>query len=285
MEVDQLKKDLRTLDAKGRNAMALSVPFPGRWSEEYLDGNPIAVARVYAQDGAPEDAVTFLKHYLDLTGPSETADGEMDPQTKFLRAATWYELAMLAFRSGKPEEGFANCQQSLKLAPNSVATLLAIINHLANTGQYEKAQPYCKTAAKLAGKDPRVNFQLGRIGLGSKNFGAAVTHFQRAFKANPRMFSAANNLAWILSTNPDKSIRDGGRAVEVAKSICEATSYKDYRFFDTLAAAYAENRDFENAILITKKGIEMASAKGDQKTVKSLNQRLEQFAAKKPVRD
>jgi len=285
LEVDQLKKDLRTLDAKGRNAMALSVPFPGRWSEEYLDGNPIAVARVYAQDGAPEDAVTFLKHYLDLTGPSETADGEMDPQTKFLRAATWYELAMLAFRSGKPEEGFANCQQSLKLAPNSVATLLAIINHLANTGQYEKAQPYCKTAAKLAGKDPRVNFQLGRIGLGSKNFGAAVTHFQRAFKANPRMFSAANNLAWILSTNPDKSIRDGGRAVEVAKSICEATSYKDYRFFDTLAAAYAENRDFENAILITKKGIEMASAKGDQKTVKSLNQRLEQFAAKKPVRD
>ena len=50
LDVDQLKKDLQTLDAKGRNGMALSVPFPGRWSEEHLDGNPIfGRARVRAR--------------------------------------------------------------------------------------------------------------------------------------------------------------------------------------------------------------------------------------------
>ena len=285
LDVDQLKKDLQTLDAKGRNGMALSVPFPGRWSEEHLDGNPILVARVYVQDGNPEDAVTFLKHYLNISKPSDTAGAKIDPQTNRLRAASWYELAMMAFRSGKPDEGFANCEQSLKLAPKSVPTLMAMISHLATTGEFDKARPYCQSIQKLAGGHPKVNFQLGRIGLGSKNYRAAVAHFERAFKANPRMFLAGNNLAWILATNKDEKIRDGKRAVEVAKSICEATQYKDYRFFSTLSAAYAEVSDYENAILITKKAIEMATAKGDDQTADLMNKRLELLESEKPVRD
>jgi tetratricopeptide (TPR) repeat protein len=288
LEVEQLKKDLQTLEVKGRDSMALSVPFPGRWSEEHLDGNPISVARVYVQDGTPDDAVAFLKHYLDITKPSDGADGKnakVDPKTNFLRAASWYELAMMAFRGGKPDEGYANCEQALKLAPKAVPTLLTMVTHLANTGDFEKAQPYCRSLQKLAGGDPNVNFQLGRIGMGSKNFSAAIFHFENAVKANPRMFTAANNLAWILATNKDEKIRDGKRAVEVAKSVCEATQYKDYRFFSTLGAAYAENGEFENAVAITEKAIDMAKAKGDETTVGSMKKRLKQYESEKPVRD
>ncbi len=288
LEVEQLKKDLQTLDASGRESMALSVPFPGRWSEKHLDGNPISVARVYVQDGSPEDAVAFLKHYLEITQPSEAADAagaKVDPQTNFLRAASWYELGMMAFRSGKPDEGYANCKQALKLAPKSVPTLLAMVTHLANTGEFKKAEPFCRSLQKLAGGNPSVNFQLGRVAMGSKNFKAAVYHFESAVKANPRMFSAANNLAWILATNEDEKVRNGGRAVEVATGICEATQYKDYRFFSTLSAAYAEDGDFENAIEIAKKAIEMASAKGDDRTIASMKKRIEQFESEEPVRD
>ena len=160
-----------------------------------------------------------------------------------------------------------------------------MIKHLANTGEFEKSRPYCKTIQKLAGGNPNVNFQLGRIAMGTKDIRMAVDLFDRAFKANPRMFTAANNLAWLLATNKDEKIRDGKRAVEVAKSICETTQYKDYRFFSTLAAAYAEDGDFENAISITKKAIEMATAKGDDRSVGSLSQRLELFESEKPVRD
>ncbi len=287
LEVDQVAKDLKTLDAKGRNSMALSVPFPGRWSEEHLDGNPIAVARVYVQDGSPEDAATFLKYYLEVSKPAEdgTSQSKIDPQTNRLRAAAAYELAMLAFRNGKPDEGFAHCETALKLAPKSVPVLLAMISHLATVGEFDKAQPYCDTVKQLAGNHPSVNFQLGRIALGKEDYRAAIDHFEATFKANPRQLAAANNLAWILATNSDQQIRDGKRAVEVATRICEVTQYKDDRFFSTLAAAHAENGDFENAIAITKKAIDLATAKGDQKTIASMNKRLKLFEAKTPVRE
>ena len=285
LNVDQVKKDLQTLDQKGRNGMALSVPFPGRWSEEHLDGNPIAVARVFIQDGAPVDAYKFLEHYLEVTAPSDATGKKLDRQTTLLRAASFYELGMMAFRARESDRGFAYCQQALKLAPNSVPTLLAMITHLANKGEFEKARPYCESAKKIAGGNPSVNFQLGRIELGRKNVDAAIDHFDKAYKGNTKMFAAGNNLAWILSTNQDQTIRDGKRAVEIAESICEATQYKDYRFFGTLAAAYAENGDFKNAVAITNKEIEMASARGDQESATSLKQRLKQFESEEPVRD
>ena len=114
---------------------------------------------------------------------------------------------------------------------------------------------------------------------------AAITFFDRAFESSPRMFAAGNNLAWILATNPDASIRDGMRAVEVAKKTCEMTGYKEYRLFSTLAAAYAESGDFAKAMEITQKAIQMASENNDQKTVDAMKERQIQFKSGSPVRD
>ena len=166
-----------------------------------------------------------------------------------------------------------------------ISTSAICSRQLEIVGEFDKAQPYCDTVKQLAGNHPSVNFQLGRIALGKKDYGAAIDHFEATFKANPRQLAAANNLAWILATNSDQQIRDGKRAVEVATRICEATQYKDYRFFSTLAAAHAEDGDFENAIAITKKAIDLATAKGDQKTIASMNKRLKLFEAKSPVRE
>lgn len=286
-DVSQVAKDLQTLDAEGRNSMALAVPFPGRWSEEYLDGNPIAVARVYVQDGNPADAKTFLKYYLEISKPAEDGSSNQQnlAQTNRIRAAAWHELGMLSLRSGEAETGLAYCKEALALAPDSVPTLLAIISQMATSGDFESAIPYCEPVQKIAAANPNVSFQLGRVAMGIKNYREAVGHFESAFKANPRMLSAGNNLAWLLATNDDEQIRDGSRAVEVAKRVCDATQYSDYRYFSTLAAAYAESGDFENAVAITKKAIEMATAKGDERTVASMHERLKMFESSRPVRD
>ncbi len=62
---------------------------------------------------------------------------------------------------------------------------------------------------------------------------------------------AYNNLAWILATCEDQKFRDGKRALIVAR---KAVDLKPSSInCSTLAAAYAENGIFEEAINIMKK--------------------------------
>lgn len=60
--------------------------------------------------------------------------------------------------------------------------------------------------------------------------------------------SAVNNLAWLLATCPDAKFRDGEEAIKFARQVCELTEWQNPMYFDTLAAAYAENGQFDLAV-------------------------------------
>jgi tetratricopeptide (TPR) repeat protein len=91
--------------------------------------------------------------------------------------------------------------------------------------------------------------------------GPALEQLQRALKiletltANvpdnedykARLSQLLNNIAWRLATSPVIELRDGRRAVELATRACELTDYENANWVDTLAAAYAEARNFDAA--------------------------------------
>ena len=64
----------------------------------------------------------------------------------------------------------------------------------------------------------------------------------------PEAPAGLNGLAWLLATCPDPGVRDGKRAVELAKEACKSALGKKGNELDTLAAAYAETGQFEEAV-------------------------------------
>ena len=81
----------------------------------------------------------------------------------------------------------------------------------------------------------------------SKQWAKAAKAYEVACELKIKNISASNNLAWVLATAPDDSVRDGNRAVKFAKRALQmAPSHPSIA--GTLAAAYAEAGDFENAI-------------------------------------
>ena len=87
-------------------------------------------------------------------------------------------------------------------------------------------------------------------------------------------------LAWVLATSPVDKLRDGKRAVELAKQAVELTGGKQAEFHDTLAAAYAEAGQFDEAVRSQERALEdarYAAVEGG-----GARQRLELYRSKKP---
>ena len=60
--------------------------------------------------------------------------------------------------------------------------------------------------------------------------------------------TAQNDLAWLLATCPDNSVRNGQKAVELAQQAVQLSNGRSPEILDTLAAAYAEAGRFHEAV-------------------------------------
>lgn len=113
----------------------------------------------------------------------------------------------------------------------------------------------------------------------------AVAEFRHILNAQPLSVEVLNNLAWILATSGDESVRNGIEAVGFAQRACEQNRYKDPITMGTLAAAYAEAGQFKDAIATADKAANLAAAGGNSRLVAINTQLLQLYRAGKPYHE
>ena len=113
----------------------------------------------------------------------------------------------------------------------------------------------------------------------------AVAHFEKALSLAPDSMQTVAALAWTLATHPDATVRNGSRAQALAERACEQTNYKSPILLDILAAAYAEDHRFSDAIRIAQIGAELAKAQGQEAVVGQIEKRLHLYQSSQPYTD
>lgn len=112
---------------------------------------------------------------------------------------------------------------------------------------------------------------------------AALADLNKALELEPNDDGVLNNLAWLLATSTDDTLRDGQRAVELATKACEQSEWKQAHIISTLAAAYAESGNFESARKYSKQAVETAD--GAPAIKEQLAGELTSYEAQKPWRE
>lgn len=114
----------------------------------------------------------------------------------------------------------------------------------------------------------------------------ALDVYNHALVLDPKDWQTNSETAWLLSTCPDPKIRNGKRAVALAKKGCELSKWQEGYAIDDLAAALAETGDFTQAVAWQERAIELMKSKPEPADVlKEANHRLDLYRKGQPYRD
>ena len=146
----------------------------------------------------------------------------------------------------------------------------------------ELALQVSQTVLKQDENDEEALFELPSIYIALKQYDKAVEAFEKSVNQYPESPTALNNYSWFLSTTTQDAYRDGKKALKLGLKAAQASNYEKAYILSTLAAAYAENGDFENAMKFIQKALEINK---DDSIVQSVKNEMESYKQKKPIRE
>ena len=92
-------------------------------------------------------------------------------------------------------------------------------------------------------------------------------------------------LAWLLATSADASLRSGAEAQELAQEAVQLTGGRDPMVLRTLAAAYAEAGEFAAAQRTVARALALVSDTGHQAEAAALRKDIVSYRHGSPLRE
>jgi tetratricopeptide (TPR) repeat protein len=192
------------------------------------------------------------------------------------------DLGNALLKKGSVDEAITQYQKALQINPDYAEAQLNLDNALLKKGSVDEAITHSPTALQINPDSAKDHIILGNALLKRGSVDEAITQYQKALQINPDSIEAQNNLAWVLATTLQASLRNGRQAVELAQQANQLAGGENPIILRTLAAAYAEAGRFSDAQQSAQKAMTLAQAAGQSNLVEQLNGELKLYAAGLP---
>jgi tetratricopeptide (TPR) repeat protein len=190
-------------------------------------------------------------------------------------------------------------KEALRLAPLAPDSYIYYARYLLQHSRVDEARAFLRCALELSPndltarellkeaetRDAEAHATLGDALLRKGKFREAITHYETALQIAPHFVAALNNFAWALTTCPDASLRNGPRAVELAEKADQLAGGKSPIFLRTLAAAYAGNGRFNEAIETAQRALQLATAQKNFVLANKLEREVALYRNNVPLHD
>jgi tetratricopeptide (TPR) repeat protein len=182
------------------------------------------------------------------------------------------------------DRGVRDLKKALEIDGNNTATLTAIADAYYIENRYPEEIAILTRSLKIDPDDTNAYMSRADAYTALGQYQQALDDYRSASKHAPGDSDAANDMSWLLSTCPLAKLRDGKRALALANYACEQAGWDEPKSIDTLAAAYAEMGNYEEAVVWQQRAIDLAGP-SDKDFQQQLQQRLELYRKGLPYRE
>ncbi|HVD95016.1 MAG TPA: tetratricopeptide repeat protein [Candidatus Limnocylindria bacterium] len=204
----------------------------------------------------------------------EIRSRKLDPHYDVGSAFVQMNLADALARKGQPDEALVHYEQAIRLQPNYANAYYNRGNVLFTKGRIDEAMADWEKTLQIQPNDADAHTCIGNAFLRQSSPKEAIAHYEKAMALAPGDPHSRNNIAWVLATSSDASIRDGVKAVELAQEAVQLSRGRDSKFIRTLAAAYAESSRFPEAIAAAQQAITIAAMQGNTGLANTLRKEI-----------
>jgi tetratricopeptide (TPR) repeat protein len=227
-----------------------------------------------------------LASALSATGDSDAAIAEYRQAVKLMPdyAEAHNNLGALLARRRDIDAAVGEFEQALTLEPGDARIHYNFGNSLAGAGRLDEAIRQYEEALRIQPDHVSARHNLDAVHAQRMAIIERLAAARGAIRSTPNDAGLLNDVAWILASNPNASIRNGAEAVELAQRAVKAAGPSAARL-DTLAAAYAEAGRFDEAVATARRAEQLALADKNSTLAKDIHARLGRYSAHAAYRD
>ncbi|MCU0958656.1 MAG: tetratricopeptide repeat protein [Pirellulaceae bacterium] len=195
-------------------------------------------------------------------------------------ASAWFNRGEIRYELGQFTEALADYDEAIRLQPDDAGYYTSRGHAQFQLRHFDAALADYNRAVLLDPHNPERLVYRGEAYRSLGRWAEAATDFRQAVNRNARFGRALQSAAWLMATCPDDKYRHTELAVRAARKAIEIDGEDDYIYLDTLAAALANQGQYEDAQRTVRRAIRLAPPENTA----PLQQRYALYRGGKPFR-
>jgi tetratricopeptide (TPR) repeat protein len=196
-------------------------------------------------------------------------------------AAIHCDLGVVLLRQGRTDDSLTELRRTLALDSRFAPAHYNLGLILERRGEADEAVKQWQAALDIDPQYAEVYDHLADTLYRRGEFAAALVHWRKG-SMDP---VALRQMAWMLATCPDASVRDGREATALAVRALQLSGQKNALVWDALAAAYAEAGQFAHALMAAQRALGLAQENDKQNLAEAIQDRIRLYKTETAFRE
>jgi tetratricopeptide (TPR) repeat protein len=224
---------------------------------------------------------------LVLTGNLDEAVAEYRKVLKIQPdyAEAEYNLGRVLLLNGDSDGALALFDKTTTANQDASAKWFDLGNEFLRQQDWQCAIACYRQAIKI---NPHLADAYANLGVACSQKGEtreAMNSWQSALEINPGQIYVLNNLAWLLVTASDATLRNGAKAVVLAQQASQLSGDNNPAILRTLAAAMAADGNYAQAADTARHAMALAVEQKNDALAATLQNEIKLYESGRPVQD